>query len=385
MKSTSLAALLSLGLAASASPSPRQTTNTLFVDVAPDHPRPYVLPRFKGRAIMLTKSDIVRFAITANSSGGAFSMVQHNGKTSGWTVARPHTHERTHEHFYCSRGRVELWAQRNVTGAGEEARVASLGDYGSVPPGTIHTFQLIDPDSQLNHVFHPAGFEHLFAEFSIGEYESAVGSPYVPIADDPEPFGPLTPAIDAQLRSLDLIAAPEEEYKPRRDMINGTAGDAGLAWHDGPNSLPEDPAEPYFVANNHGPAYLNAEAGYKVVQPFVTAAHTEGNFTMGTIIMSPKLDNETATSVTLPHPFALELQEGQLIIAVDGFETVSLLQGDVFFVPADTRFSFHATVPFTKFMYMNGGGEGLDQVLLEKSIPWGFPAYPQHAGFQVAA
>ncbi|KAH8776614.1 RmlC-like cupin [Diaporthe sp. PMI_573] len=384
MKSCILAALLHSGVIASDHLAPRQS-GSLLVDVAPDHVRPYVLPRFKGRAIKLTPSDIIRFAITANSSGGAFSMVQHNGKTSGWTVARPHTHEHVHEHFYCQRGRAELWAQKNVTGASHEARVATAGDYGSVPPGTIHTFQLVDPDSQLNHVFHPGGFEHLFDEFSIGDYESVVGSPYVPLAEDPEPFGPLTPAVDAQLRALDLIAAPAEEYRPRRDMINGTASDAGLSWHDGPNALPDDPTEPYFVAHNYGPAYLNTEIGYKVVQPLVTPSQTGGNFTMGTIILSPRLENETATTVTLPHHFALELQEGQLVLSVDGSDTASLLQGDVAFVPAETPFSFHATIPFTKFLYMNGGGEGLDQLVLEKSIPWGFPAYPPYAGFQSGA
>lgn len=381
MKSSLLAALLHTGAIVAASVAPRQS-GSLLVDVAPDHPRPYVLPRFKGRAIKLTPSDIIRFAITANSSDGAFSMVQHNGKSSGWTVARPHTHEQAHEHFYCLRGRAELWAKKNTTGASHEARVATVGDYGNAPPGTIHTFQLVDPDSQLNHIFHPAGFEHLFDEFSIGDYESVVESPYVPLPEDPDPFGPMTPEIDAQLRALDLIVAPTEEYVPRRDMINGTAGDAGLPWHDGPNTLPEDPTEPYFVAHNYGPAYLNTEAGYKVVQPLVTPAQTGGNFTMGTMILSPRLDNETATAATLPHHFALEVQEGQLVLEVDGFDTASLLQGDVAFVPAEMSFSFYATVPFTKFLYMNGGGQGLDQKLLEKSIPWEFPAYPSYAGFE---
>lgn len=133
-------------------------------------------------------------------------------------------------------------------------------------------------------------------------------------------------------------------------MISGTAGDAGLPWHIGLNALPEDPTEPYFVAHNYGPAYLNTEIGYTVVQPLVTPAQTAGHFTMGTIILFPRLENETVTMVTLPHHFALELQEGQLVLSVDGFDTVSLLQGDVAFVPAETSFSFHATIPFTKFL-----------------------------------
>ncbi|KAJ0385014.1 hypothetical protein COL922a_007223 [Colletotrichum nupharicola] len=376
MRSFTLETFACLAVAASALHIPRRQENTLLVDVAPDYPRPYVLPRFKGRAVKLTGSDIIRFAITANSSGGAFSMVQHNGKTSGWTAARPHTHEKTHEHFYCIRGRVELWAQKNITGADHEARVASVGDYGNAPPGTIHTFQLIDPDSQLNHIFHPAGFEDLFAKLSLGEYESEVGSPYVPIEKDPDPFGVLTPEVYEQLRSMDLIAASAEAFTPRRDLIDGTAGDAGLPWHDGPNSLPSDPTEPYFVANNYGSAYLDSENGYKVIQPLVTPTQTDGNFTMGTIVLSPKLDNQAPTTVTLPHHFALELQEGQLSLSVDGSESLSLLQGDVAFVPAHTTFSFHATVPLTKLLYMNGGDRGLDYQLLQKSTTWGFPVYP---------
>lgn len=376
------AVLIPLIITASASPSPRQTSSSLLVDMAPEFLRPYVLPKFKGRAIKLTQSDIIRFAITKSSSDGAFSMVQHSGKSSAWTAARPHTHERTHEHFYCTRGRVELWAQKNVTNSSHEARVASWGDYGNAPPGAIHTFQLIDPDSQLNHIFHPAGFEDLFIDHSLGEYDSLVGAPYVPISADPDPFGPLTPEVDAQLRALDLIAATAEEYIPRRDMINGTASDSNLPWHDGSNTIPEDPTEPYFIANNYGPAFLNTEAGYKVIQPLVTSAQTDGNFTMGTLIMSPKLENETASTATLPHHFGLELQEGQLVLSIDGYDTVSLLQGDVAFIPAQTTFSYHATVPLTKLMYMNGGGNGLDDVLLKKSIPWNFPSYPTYAGFE---
>lgn len=49
----------------------------IVVDEAPDHVRPYVLPRYKGRATYLTSSQIIRYSITANSSGGIFSLVQH--------------------------------------------------------------------------------------------------------------------------------------------------------------------------------------------------------------------------------------------------------------------------------------------------------------------
>ena len=104
---------------------------------------------------------------------------------------------------------------------------------------------------------------------------------------------------------------------------------------------------------------------------------------MGTIILSEKLHNETASTVKLPHHFALQLDEGQLILKVDGYRSASLLQGDVAFIPANTTFSYHATVPFTRFQYMNAGAQGLEFQLLQKSQAWGFPSYPVFAGYTV--
>ena len=106
---------LSLFVAAAGLSSSVASTKPIVVDRAPEHVRPYVLPKFKGRAIKLSKTQTITFSITTNSSDGAFSLIQHNGKVSGWLIARPHTHKLTHEHFYCSRGRTELWSMKNAT------------------------------------------------------------------------------------------------------------------------------------------------------------------------------------------------------------------------------------------------------------------------------
>ncbi|KAJ6788232.1 hypothetical protein PWT90_04376 [Aphanocladium album] len=377
----SLAALASLVLGTECKSN--CTGKTLTVDKAPDFVRPYVLPRFHGHAVMLTKTQTITFSITANSSGGAFTLVQHNGKVTHWLNARPHTHKTYHEHFYCSRGRVELWTKKEAADGHHEARVASFGDYGNVPPGTIHTFQLLEPDTQLTHVFHPAGFEKLFDYVTLGEYSSDAHAPYVPDPIDEQPFGPMTPNLTAAYGPLDLWAVPEEEFIPRRDFVNGTASDKGLNWHNGTNELPTDPTEPYFIANNYGPKYINTDHGYQVIQPISTVNNSHnGNFTMGTIIMSKKLDNQTESHVTLPNHFGIQVDDGQLVLSVQGYKTAHLLQGDVAFVPAGTPFSYHATVPLTKFLYLNAGPHGLEYELLKRSVSWGFPSYPVHAGFK---
>jgi hypothetical protein len=75
------------------------------------------------------------------------------------------------------------------------------------------------------------------------------------------------------------------------------------------------------------------------------------------------------------------MSEGQLFLSVYGYRTEYLLEFDVAFIPANTPFIYYAGRPFTKFLYMNGGGKGLDHQLLENSVPWVFPAYPTYAGF----
>lgn len=187
MKANTLLAFVLLGIGtdcAVASSLKSSDEVTLIVDEAPNHIRPYILPKFAGRATYLTPSQPIRFSITTNSTGGAFSVVQHSGKVSGWTPARPHTHRRTHEFFYCSRGRIQVWGQKNVTGAGQEARVGTVGDFAAMPPGSIHTFQLTAPDSQMTHIFYPGGFEHLFDVFGKKPYESELGAPYPPDWED---------------------------------------------------------------------------------------------------------------------------------------------------------------------------------------------------------
>ncbi|PNY25381.1 Quercetin 2,3-dioxygenase [Tolypocladium capitatum] len=381
MKTAQILAWMLSGAIATTAASSKYTEDdeSIVVDVAPDFLRPYVLPKYRGHAIKLTQTQTIRFSITANSSDGAFALIQHNGKNSGWLSSRPHAHHLVHEHFYCARGRVQLWGQKNVTNATDEARVGTPGDYGNIPPDTIHTFQLIEPDSQLTHVFHPGGFEHLFDVYSLGGFDtSTISSPYPAVPGDDNPLGGApTPQEKVLLAGLDLYVASEETYIPRRDFVNGTAGDKSLNWHNGANTLPNDPTEPYFVAKDYGSKYLNSENGYKVIQPLATPEQvTGGNFSMGTIIMSPKLHNQSSSTATLPHHFALQMEDGQLVLSVSGYDTVSLIQGDVAFIPSGIPFMYHATVPFTKFMYMNAGAEGLDHQLLKNSVAWDFPAYP---------
>ncbi|KAF2664921.1 RmlC-like cupin [Microthyrium microscopicum] len=288
----------------------------------------------------------------------------------------PHLHKTHYENFYCSKGRVQVWAQKNETG--EQARVLTQGDYGGVPQNTIHTFQMTDPDTQLTGVISPGGFEKLF--FTIGDpsFKTSTGTPFVPGPAPPGMDPGANPGLIGALQQLDVYA--QFQYNPRRDFVNGSAGSG--VWHNGKNTLALNEKTPNFIAKNYGPKYLNTENGYKVIAPLATGKQTGNNFTMGTITMSPKLANLTENQITPSQHLAFQIEEGQLVVNVKG-QVATLIFGDVVFVPSGTPFSYFASVPFTKFLYVSAGGNGLDAQLLQKSAPWNYTTYPTYAGYKV--
>jgi quercetin dioxygenase-like cupin family protein len=363
-----------LSLLVSVVAAARAAPNGLVVDEAPQFVRPYVLRKFSGQSVAVGEQ-IYRFSVTGNSSGGAFTLMQTNAPSSKELGVLPHLHKIHYENFYCSKGTVQVWAKTNATS--EQARVLTQGDYGAVPVNTIHTFQMTDPDTQLTGVIQPGGFEKLF--FAIGDrsFSTSTGSAFVPAAPNASKDPGANPGMIAALQSMDVFA--QFDFNPRRDFVNGAAGSGN--WHNGKNTLAQDELTPNFIAKNYGPKYLNTENGYKIIAPLATGKQSANKFTMGTITMSPRLSNYTDNPTTLPQHVAFQLEEGQLVVSVKG-ETVNLINGDVVFVPSGTPFSYYASVPFTKFLYVNAGSNGIDHQLLQKSVAWEYATYPTYAGFQ---
>ncbi|KAF8854281.1 hypothetical protein BDZ45DRAFT_677025 [Acephala macrosclerotiorum] len=110
------------------------------------------------------------YAVTGNSSNFAFCLLITNGLSSNDSGVFPHVHKKTHENFYNSEGRAQPWSQSlsqfltntDITSSGQQTRILDQGDIGSVPPNTIYTFQLVDPDTSPTGVLVPGGFEKLF-------------------------------------------------------------------------------------------------------------------------------------------------------------------------------------------------------------------------------
>jgi quercetin dioxygenase-like cupin family protein len=359
--------------------TPTIAKQTLWLKTTPQSPIPYALK--KGAGISLGGGNT--FPITGNSSGGTFCLLHTNAAGSYSSPSSgpglfPHVHKKTYENFYAVKGRVQLWGQnldsfllsKNKTSVGEqETRILSQGDIGAIPWNTIHTFTLLEPDTQLTGVLVPGGVEEFFFNMAV--------SPSPPPPSGSGGGTPPLPGFDIpSLAKWDVY--PQLDFIPRRDVVNGKAGGAGN-WYNGPNPLPADAKAPIWVAKNYGPKYLNEQGGrYQIVAPFVTGTHTNGTFSQGALTISPfSSSSSSGEKINSTVATAFLVEEGQLEVTVEGYdEPAVLINGDVVFVPANTSFSYAATAEFTKVMYITGGGQGLDKQLIDKGRAWNSAFYP---------
>ncbi|RYP69392.1 hypothetical protein DL769_005285 [Monosporascus sp. CRB-8-3] len=246
-------------LAIKPSAQPARPGRNLYVTETPDDLRLYVLAKNYGTSLLLA-NQVMRIPVSSNSSAGAFTILQISAPESAAVGVEPHIHKRYYENFYCSRGRLQLWTQSNTSDAEQNTRILTQGDFGAVAHNTIHTFQTLDPDTMFTVVIQPGGFERLFLYGGGPEYDSPIGSAFLPADALPSSA---TPPLEV-LQSFDHWPMPD--FIPRRDDTNGIAGSGN--WHNGSNKLASDATTPFYIAKNWGPKYLNSEGGiYKIIAP----------------------------------------------------------------------------------------------------------------------
>ncbi|KAE9367091.1 RmlC-like cupin, partial [Stipitochalara longipes BDJ] len=341
------------------------SSSSIWVTEVPTYVRPYAIAHYMAGGCVIG-AQVYRFPVTGSSSDYAFSLISTNAPGSTSLGVLPHIHEVHYENFFNYRGRFQLWTDKYNN---ENTRVLGPGDYGAVPHNTTHTFQILDPDTEMVGVIQPGGFEDLFYALSSANYSSSTLSPYNPSANDSSSSPPAS--VISSLQSFDVYA--QLQYNPRRDAVNGTAP-ANTTWHNGANALATDAYTPYFVANDYGPKYLNSatQSFYQVIQPLVTPTQSAGNFTMSTITIAKGSTNSTTSH---PGHTAFEILEGQLMVRMEG-EVLSLLQGDVVFIPGNTTYGYWSEVAYTKFLHVGAGAKGLDTALIAEGEDWDSPVWP---------
>lgn len=238
------------------------------------------------------------------------------------------------------------------------------GDFSAVPRNTIHTFQILEPDTEMVGIIQPRGFQYetfsfafflfdigiqannenrrLFFARSSSNYSSRILFPYDPPTPDTPQSIP-SANVTSPLQIFDVYA--QLDSVSRNDTVNGTAP-ASTIWRDGNNTFGE-PNTAYYVAKDHGPKYLNSRTGEnQIVRPLVTPVQLGGNFTLS--ILSMRKTNVTGAMITFPGRAAFEVLEGMSSVTLAA-QTVDPLQGDVIFIRGNTSFAYGSKVTFTKF------------------------------------
>lgn len=296
----------------------------LPVTVLPGAPVPYVIEAGSGRAHVLL-GEVGRALVGAEESAGAMSVMALDGPRADRPIPL-HYHDHEYEFFYVLRGAVQLWAD-------DESRVLAPGDFGSIPPGTLHAYQLRGHYSTFVGPVVPGGWDRFFD--LTGEPFAGPGFPTGPKGPPPfEKFGRAEVEFKMKYR-------PDAQYADATPLDDATL----------PGSQ-----EAYFLACGEGARH--ALAGQ--LQTLLAGAdQTGGKVTMTTV--------EMAKGPGLPahvHERTYEsllVLEGRLALTLDGAEHV-LSRGDTASIPAGTEHAYRGDGHYTKVLTMSAPG-GLERLI----------------------
>src|SRR3954466_13607119 len=199
----------------------------------PGEPVPYVIEAGSGRAHVLL-GEVGRALAGAEESSGLMSAMTLDGPKAERPIPL-HYHDNEYEFFYVLRGAVQLWAD-------DESRVLYPGDFGYIPPGTLHAYQLRAHYSTFVGPVVPGGWDRFFD--LTGEPFGSACFPQGPKGPPPfEKFGRAEVEFKMKYR-------PDAQYAPATD----DASDAALP-ADAPAPAPPAGQEPYFLRAGEGPRH----------------------------------------------------------------------------------------------------------------------------------
>lgn len=317
--------------------------------------RPYVISSQDGEVIYIPLSkSATRLLVTGAETSNAFAIVG-SGGSQGDPIGF-HYHREAHDVFLCLQGQLNIWA-------GDQCRTMSAGDFASVPPGTIHQYQILGVHSEMVGLIVPGGWEEFFR--FIGEpYEG----PQWPLEDNRNVFEVLVPKLKEAAEKFDMVPCPEKQsFAPQE-------------WTGEENQLPGKP-EPYFLKAGTGPAY---EFGGTVCRPLCTSRESNGRFSIGSIESSKYFhpagifakEQQTLRFDGVHHAF--QVVEGAVIFHLDSLTPAKLSAGEVIYVPKGTAFRFETVSRFSK-MYAFTSGDGLVEVLCKLGKEHQTPILPEKA------
>src|SRR4051794_18463630 len=304
--------------------------DTPIVDL-PGEPVPYVIEAGSGRAHVLLGGG-GRALAGAEESRGVMSVMALDGPKAERPIPL-HYHENEYEFFYVLRGAVQLWAD-------EQSRVLYPGDFGYIPPGALHAYQLRGHYSTFVGPVVPGGWDRFF---------DLTGEPFASACFPQGPKGP--PPFEKFGRAeveFQMKYRPDAQYAPAAD--------------DAPDdTLPAD-QQPYFLRSGEGPRH---ELAGQLQTILLGAEQSNGTATMTTVEL-PKGRGLPAHVHERTYE-ALMVLEGRLRVSLDGSEHV-LTRGDTASIPAGVEHAYSGDGHYTKVLTMSAPG-GLEKLIATAGEP----------------
>lgn len=291
----------------------------------PGEPVPYVIEAGSGRAHVLL-GEVARALVGAEESRGAMSVMSLDGPTAERPIPL-HYHDLEYEFFYVMRGAVQLWAD-------DQSRVLAPGDFGFIPPGTLHAYQLRGHYSTFVGPVVPGGWDRFF---------DLTGEPFATAAFPTGPKGP---------PPFEKFGRAEVEFKMKYRPDAGYAA----ASSDAPDNTVPASQQAFFLRAGEGPRH---ELSGQLQTLLVGADQTSGTTTMTTIELPKRLGLPAHVHERTYE--ALMVLEGRLRVSLDGEEHV-LSRGDTASIPAGTVHSYAGEGHYTKALTMSAPG-GLEQLI----------------------
>jgi hypothetical protein len=168
--------------------------------------------------------------------------------------------------------------------------------------------------------------------------------------------------------------------KDRFDVVfqRGYTGPELGEWEDSENVLPEGGGKEYFLKANSGPRWL---AGGVLSRPFITTSQCEGKFSISSIESSKEygktLFSRPLTFKNVDH--CLCVQEGALIVKIDGGEASTVREGETVLIPAGKSFTLEFGSRFVR-IWSFAGGDGIEALIHKLGEPYKGFVIPDEAG-----
>ncbi|PYH78106.1 RmlC-like cupin [Aspergillus uvarum CBS 121591] len=296
---------------------------------------PYAIPQLEGERLTIPGSK-GSFRILASSlqTNGLMSVFQSGAVLSD--APGFHYHNHAHDVFLVTKGFLKLWN-------GDKCRIMGPGDFAYVPPTVIHNPEMMGPHTETYGVVTPGDWVDFFRYVS-ERYDGVL----VPEHDDRDLKSILIPKVMAAKEQFDVVFQPH--YQPPE------LGE----WTKDEEVLPESP-QGYFLRANTGPKWM---FGGVMSRPFVTTAQSSGVCAISSI-ESSKVYGDTILSKYMTFKsvdHCLCVQEGTLIVSLEGQSDTEFREGETAVIPAGQAFALKFASRFVR-VWSFTDGDGIETLI----------------------